>query len=137
MKILSAMQWRLLGYLRKYLFPYVLLLGMAMLVLSAATAAVPILIRFVGDLGTNPGGAFSIFGDGTQLISLLATAFYLDWQLAIVAFIGFPIIVVPIISLSKKVRRETKNAQKQMSGLQSLLHETFQGNRVVKAFGME
>src|SRR5258708_39414694 len=24
-----------------------------------------------------------------------------------------------------------------MSGLQSLLHETFQGNRVVKAFGME
>jgi len=83
------------------------------------------------------GGAFSIFGDGTQLISLLATAFYLDWQLAIVAFIGFPIIVVPIISLSKKVRRETKNAQKQMSGLQSLLHETFQGNRVVKAFGME
>ena len=71
------------------------------------------------------------------MISLLATAFYLDWQLAIVAFIGFPIVVVPIISLSKKVRRETKNAQKQMSGLQSLLHETFQGNRVVKAFGME
>ncbi|HWN58101.1 MAG TPA: ABC transporter transmembrane domain-containing protein [Methylomirabilota bacterium] len=227
MKILSAMQWRLLGYLRKHLFPYVLLLGIAMLLLSAATAAVPILIRFVGDLGTNlggahvldahgasklreyslvlaglfllravanfsedylssyiaqkitldlradlneslqrqslsffnrtptgvmvsrvindvnvvtqgiTGGAFSIFGDGTQLISLLATAFYLDWQLAIVAFIGFPIIVVPIISLSKKVRRETKNAQKQMSGLQSLLHETFQGNRVVKAFGME
>ena len=221
------MQWRLLGYLRKHLFPYVLLLGIAMLLLSAATAAVPILIRFVGDLGTNlggahlldargasklreyslvlaglfllravanfsedylssyiaqkitldlradlneslqrqslsffnrtptgvmvsrvindvnvvtqgiTGGAFSIFGDGTQLISLLATAFYLDWQLAIVAFIGFPIIVVPIISLSKKVRRETKNAQKQMSGLQSLLHETFQGNRVVKAFGME
>jgi subfamily B ATP-binding cassette protein MsbA len=227
MKILSAMQWRLLGYLRKYLFPYVLLLAIAMLILSAATAAVPLLIRLVGDLGTNlgsaplldahgasklreyslvlaglfllraianfsedylssyiaqkitldlradlneslqrqslsffnrtptgvmvsrvindvnvvtqgiTGGAFSIFGDGTQLISLLATAFYLDWQLAIVAFIGFPIVVVPIISLSKKVRRETKNAQKQMSGLQSLLHETFQGNRVVKAFGME
>jgi ABC-type multidrug transport system fused ATPase/permease subunit len=220
MKILSAMQWRLLGYLRKYLFPYVLLLGMAMLVLSAATAAVPLLIRLVGDLGTNlgsahlldahgalklreyslvlaglfllravanfsedylssyiaqkitldlradlneslqrqslsffnrtptgvmvsrvindvnvvtqgiTGGAFSVFGDGTQLISLLATAFYLDWRLAIVAFIGFPIVVVPIIGLSKKVRRETKNAQKQMSGLQSLLHEGVRDGRL-------
>src|SRR5260370_27754318 len=227
MKILSSMQSRLLAYLRRYLFPYVLLLGVAMLVLSAATAAVPLLIRLVVDLGTNlgtahrldarsalklreyslvlaglfllsaianfcddylssyiagkiivdiradlneslqrqslsffnrtptgvmvsrvindvnavtqslTGGVFSIFGDGATLIALLYTAFKLDWQLSIIAFIGFPIVVVPIVSLSKKVRRETKNSQKQMSGLQSLLHETFQGNRVVKAFGME
>ncbi len=72
-----------------------------------------------------------------SLIALLVTAFYLDWRLAIIAFIGFPIVVLPIASLSKKVRRETKNQQKQLSGLQSLLVETFQGNRVVKAFGME
>ena len=82
-------------------------------------------------------GLFSIFGGGASLIALLVVAFKLDWRLAIVAFVGFPIVVVPIVSLSKKVRRETKNSQKQMSGLQSLLHETFQGNRVVKAFGME
>jgi subfamily B ATP-binding cassette protein MsbA len=227
MKMLSAMQARLFAYLRKYLFPYVLLLGIAMLVLSAATATVPLLIRLVVDLGTNlgsahlldargalklreyslalaglfllraianfcddylsayiagkitldlradlneslqrqslsffnrtptgvmvsrvindvnavtqgiTGGAFSIFGDGATLIALLVTAFKLDWRLSIIAFIGFPIVVVPIVSLSKKVRRETKNSQRQMSGLQSLLHETFQGNRVVKAFGME
>lgn len=227
MKMLSAMQSRLFAYLRKYLFPYVLLLGVAMLVLSAATAAVPLFISRVVDLGTHlganhlldaggalkmreyslalaglfllraianfcddylsayiagkitldlradlneslqrqslsffnrtptgvmvsrvindvnavtqgiTGGAFSIFGDGATLIALLVTAFKLDWRLSIIAFIGFPIVVVPIVSLSKKVRRETKNSQKQMSGLQSLLHETFQGNRVVKAFGME
>src|SRR5260370_9759411 len=57
MKILSAMQSRLLAYLRRYLFPYVLLLGIAMLVLSAATSAVPLLIRLVVDLATNLGPA--------------------------------------------------------------------------------
>ena len=60
------MQWRLLGYLRKHLFPYVLLLGIAMLLLSAATAAVPILIRFVGDLGTNLGGAHLLDAHGAS-----------------------------------------------------------------------
>ncbi len=227
MKLLTPLQWRLFGYLRRYLFPYVLLLGIAMGVLSAASAGIPLIIKMVVDLVTNlkvshqldahgamklreyslglaglfmlralanftddylsayisqkltmdiradlneslqrqslsffnrtptgvmvsrvisdvglvvsslSGGIFSIFGDGMSLIALLVTAFWLDWHLAILAFIGFPIVVLPIASLSKKVRRETKNQQKQLSGLQSLLHETFQGNRVVKAFGME
>jgi subfamily B ATP-binding cassette protein MsbA len=82
-------------------------------------------------------GAFSIFGDGLSLIALLTTAFFLDWRLAALAFVGFPIVVGPIVGLSKRVRVETKNAQKQLGGLNALLHETFQGNRVVKAFSME
>jgi subfamily B ATP-binding cassette protein MsbA len=227
MRLLTPLQWRLLAYLRRYLFPYVLLLGVAMAVLSAASAGIPFIMKLVVDLVANlkgssaidlrtgyklrelslalaglfmlrafanfsddylsayisqkltmdiradlneslqrqslsffnrtptgvmvariisdvglvvsslSGGVFSIFGDGMSLIALLVTAFWLDWQLAIIAFIGFPIIVLPISSLSKIVRRETKNQQKQLSGLQSLLFETFQGNRVVKAFGME
>ena len=227
MKLLTPLQWRLFGYIRKYLFPFVLLLGVAMAVLSAASAGIPFIIKLVVDLVTNlkvghqldahgavklreyslllaglfllraianfgddylssyvtqkmvvdirgdlneslqrqslsffnrtptgvmvsrvisdagmvvsslSNGVFSIFGDGMSLIALLITAFWIDWRLAIIAFIGFPIVVLPIASLSKKVRRETKNQQKQLSGLQSLLHETFQGNRVVKAFGME
>jgi len=82
-------------------------------------------------------GAFSIWSDGLSIIALIFTAFYMDWQLALVMFVGFPIGVGPVIKFSKRVRKETKNAQKQIGGLQSLLHETFQGNRVVKAFGME
>ncbi len=86
---------------------------------------------------TLSNGVFSLFGDGLSLISLIVAAFYIDWQLALLAFIGFPITIGPIVSFSKRVRKETKNAQKQLGGLQALLHETFQGNRVVKAFGME
>ncbi|MGH7781690.1 MAG: ABC transporter ATP-binding protein [Candidatus Binataceae bacterium] len=86
---------------------------------------------------TLSNGVFSLFGDGLSLIALILAAFYMDWQLALVAFIGFPITIGPIVSFSKRVRKETKNAQKQLGGLQALLQETFQGNRVVKAFGME
>ena len=227
MKLLTPLQWRLFAYLRRYLFPYVLLLGIAMAVLAAASAGIPWIVKLVvdsvtslsargqidahtatklrelsialaglfllravanfsddylsayiaqkitmdirGDLNESlqrqslsffnrtptgvmvsrvindvnvvvqsmTGGLFAFVGDGMGLVALLVTAFTLDWQLAIVAFIGFPILVLPIVSLSKKVRRDTKNAQKQLGGLNALLHETFQGNRVVKAFGME
>src|SRR5258708_9610729 len=224
MKLLAPLQLRLYGYTRPCLFPYVLLLGLAMAVLSAASAGITFIIKLVVDLVTNlkgghqldmhgalmlreyslllaglfllraianfgddylssyitqkmvvdirgdlneslqrqslsffnrtptgvmvsriisdagmvvsslSNGVFSIFGDGMSLIALLVTAFWLDWGLAIIAFVGFPIIVLPIASLSKKVRRETKNQQKQLSGLQSLLFETFQANLVVHAF---
>jgi subfamily B ATP-binding cassette protein MsbA len=86
---------------------------------------------------TLSNGVFSLFGDGLSLVALVAAAFYMDWQLALVAFVGFPLTIGPIVSFSKRVRKETKNAQKQLGGLQALLQETFQGNRVVKAFGME
>ena len=82
-------------------------------------------------------GAFSVWSDGISIIALICTAVYMDWQLALIMLVGFPIGVGPVVKFSKRVRKETKNAQKQMGGLQALLHETFQGNRVVKAFGME
>jgi subfamily B ATP-binding cassette protein MsbA len=82
-------------------------------------------------------GAFSIWSDGVSMIALIATAFYMDWQLALIMLVGFPIGVGPVVRFSRRVRKETKNAQKQLGGLQALLQETFQGNRVVKAFGME
>ena len=80
---------------------------------------------------------FSIFGDGLSLIALLGAAFYIDWKLALTAFVVFPVAVLPVMSFSKKMRKMTKRAQKQLGGLTVLLQETYQGNRVVKAFGME
>jgi len=82
-------------------------------------------------------GAFSIWSDGVSMIALIVTAFYMDWQLALIMLVCFPIGVGPVVRFSRRVRKETKNAQKQLGGLQALLQETFQGNRVVKAFGME
>jgi subfamily B ATP-binding cassette protein MsbA len=97
--------------------------------------------RVVNDVGliangvTN--GAFSIFGDGVSLIAVLGAAFWIDWKLALIAFVVFPAAVVPVMQFSRRMRKVTKKAQKQLSGITILLQETYQGNRVVKAFGME
>ena len=80
---------------------------------------------------------FAIFSQSTRLIAVLAGAFYVDWKFAIAAFIVFPTAVLPVVRFSKGMRKMTKDAQRQMSGLTVLLQETYQGNRVVKAFGME
>ncbi len=99
------------------------------------------LSRVINDVGlvvqATTNGVFSIFGDGTSLVTLLAAAFYLDWRLALIGFVVFPLAVLPVVRFSKRMRKMTKDAQRQLSGLAVVLQETFQGNRVVKAFSME
>jgi subfamily B ATP-binding cassette protein MsbA len=88
---------------------------------------------------TNNGidSLFAIFSQSTRLIAVLASTFYVDWKFALVAFVVFPTAVLPVVRFSKGMRKMTKDAQRQLSGLTVLLQETYQGNRVVKAFGME
>ncbi len=71
------------------------------------------------------------------IIGLTFVIFYRDWQMAIIALIVLPMAYFPIISLGKKVRRVTSGTQKAMGDLTTMLHETFAGNKIVKAFGME
>jgi subfamily B ATP-binding cassette protein MsbA len=97
--------------------------------------------RMINDVGVvsiaATDGIFSIVGDGSSLLAVVAAAFYIDWPLALIAFVVFPAAVLPIMRFSKQMRKMTRSAQKQLGGLSTLLQETIQGNRVVKAFGME
>jgi subfamily B ATP-binding cassette protein MsbA len=97
--------------------------------------------RVVNDVGVISSGitdgAFSVVGEGARLIAVLGAAFWIDWKLALIAFVVFPCAVGPVMAFSRRMRKLTKKAQKQMSGITSLLQEAYQGNRVVKAFGME
>ena len=79
----------------------------------------------------------SILKDGTSLIVLIMVAFWQDWLLSLIAFVVFPASVLPIIRLSRRLRGFSKKGQVSMANLTVLLQETVQGNRVVKAFGME
>ncbi len=79
----------------------------------------------------------SVMRDSTSLVALIVVAFYKDWTLALIAFLVFPASVLPIVKLSQRLRRFSKRGQRTLGILTSLLQETVQGNRVVKAFGME
>lgn len=82
--------------------------------------------------------AITVFGkDIFSLIGLVTVMFLQDWQLALIAFIVFPIAVIPISKIGRRMRKATVNTQIEMGLLTTILEQTFQGIRVVKAYSME
>ena len=79
----------------------------------------------------------SMMSDTTTLAALVVVAFLKDWFLALLAFIVFPVTILPLTQVYKKVRHSSSKGQGSLGHLTALLQETIQGNRVVKAFGME
>lgn len=79
----------------------------------------------------------SLLRDSTTLIVVVTSAFVLDWVLALIAFVAFPLAVGPVMKLGERLRGHAARGQESLGVLASLLQETAQGNRVVKAFGME
>ena len=79
----------------------------------------------------------SFMKDSVSLTALIFVAFLKDWVLASIAFVVFPASVLPIMRMSRKIKRFTRRGQISTGALTSLLQESIQGNRIVKAFGME
>jgi subfamily B ATP-binding cassette protein MsbA len=79
----------------------------------------------------------SIFQDTTTLIGLVVGAFYMDWVLALVAVVVFPIAGLPLRLFSKSQRQNSRRQQEAAARLNAMLHENVQGNRIVKLFHQE
>ena len=75
--------------------------------------------------------------DIASIIGLTAVIFYQNWRMAILAFFVLPLAFWPIFILGQKVRRVSTGCQEAMADLSAFLHETFAGNKIVKAFVME
>lgn len=71
------------------------------------------------------------------VIFLVALMFYQDWGLALIVFFVFPLAYWPISRLGRRMRKVVVNAQAEIAEFSSLINETFQGARHVKAYGME
>ncbi len=102
---------------------------------AAMTSRVIVDVTLIASATTD--GIFSLVGDSISLVTVLGAAFYIDWRLTMIAAVVFPSAVLPLIQFSKRMRRMTRRTQQQLGGLATLLQETIQGNRVVKAFCME
>ncbi len=79
----------------------------------------------------------SLLRDSIRVVSLAAAAIYLDPMLGLIALIGFPLGIIPVIKFGKRVRRLSRIGQEQFGGLTAVLHEIIQGHKVVQSFGME
>ena len=79
----------------------------------------------------------ALIKDSLTLIVLVGNMFYQNWKLAFLTIIVFPIAIIPIRVLGKKIRKVTKNLQHQVGNLASILEETFKGIKNVKSFNAE
>jgi len=75
--------------------------------------------------------------EGFTLIALIGVAFYTDWQMASVAFLVLPILIIPVNMLAKSLKKYTRRAQESISVLTVALEQAFSGIKVIKVFGTE
>lgn len=75
--------------------------------------------------------------DAVRLVALIASSLYLDPFLALMSFVVFPIAILPIVRIGKKIRRLSRVGQDVTGSLSALLNESILGNRVVKIFNRE
>lgn len=106
-----------------------------------ATSSGRLVSRFLVDINhmrVAVSNALTGFGkDLLSLIGLVAVMFIQDWELAAITFFVFPVAVYPIVRLGKRMRKVTANTQEENGLFTAILDQSFQGIRVVKAYGME
>lgn len=70
-------------------------------------------------------------------ITTLILCFLTSWQLSLIIFLGFPLIVYPIIYLAHRVKRISKQIQQNQERFASVLIDFIAGIQTVKMFAME
>ena len=79
----------------------------------------------------------NLVGSILTIAGLVGLLFYLSWKFALITIVVFPLAILPISRFSKKIKSAAGNVQLKMGDMTSILNETFNGIRIVKAFGME
>ena len=97
--------------------------------------------RILNDVNVMQEGVANVitglFRDGFGALFLLGMIFYLNWKLAVIAFLVIPLTVYPAQKIGKRIKTLSRESQGKMGDISSILQETFSGIKVIKAFGLE
>jgi ATP-binding cassette, subfamily B, bacterial MsbA len=97
--------------------------------------------RFTSDVErVREGVARSITNLGRDLMTvivMIAVMFAIDWTLALLVLIVYPLIFKPVIDIGSRVRNASTHAQEQMGDIGAFLTEGFSGARLIKAYRLE
>ncbi|MFW5960415.1 MAG: ABC transporter ATP-binding protein [Chitinivibrionales bacterium] len=77
-----------------------------------------------------------LFMEPTRIIVYIALLLIISWQLTLIVFIIYPVLLAFFIYASKVIRRRSKRSLQSFSGLVDILNETIRGIKVVKLFDM-
>lgn len=75
--------------------------------------------------------------DALSILALAVSMLYLDWVMSLIVIAIYPLAVVPIMIIGKRLRKVARSTQGQMGDMTSLLTEKLSGVRLIKTFQLE
>ena len=97
--------------------------------------------RIMNDVGLVQGAVTSAVAgslrDSFSIIVLVGLAFYLDWKLAVLTFLVYPIAGYAVVLVGKKLRKVSVQGQNAAASLNNKLFESISSMNIVKAFNQE
>ena len=136
--LMSFIGQRIISDLQREMFSHLMKADMAFYHNNPAGTLIS---RFTNDVGLLRGAVSTVFTgvikDFLTVIFLVALMFYQNWQMALIAFFVFPAAIYPIIRIGKRMRKVSTHTQQEVGQFTTLLNQSFQGARHIKAYGME
>jgi len=100
-----------------------------------------LIVRMISDTGMmRMAMADSITGmakGSFTLLILVSVMMYQDWKLTLISLLVFPPAAYGVMKLGKKLRRTATSMQEEAGNLTTLLQQSFQGIRHIRAYGLE
>ena len=100
-----------------------------------------LLSRFVHDVSMVEASVTDASADlarnALQVVGLVIQSFFLDLQLAAIAFIVVPVTFYPISKFSRYLKRVAKQSQASLGTLSTQIHEALGGVRMIQIYGAE
>ncbi|PHK94447.1 ABC transporter permease [Pseudoroseomonas rhizosphaerae] len=81
--------------------------------------------------------AINGLADGLTVVGLAASMIWLDWQMSLILALLYPVAVVPVLRLGKRIRRASGGMQERVGETAAILTESFAAARVVRSYGLE
>ena len=83
------------------------------------------------------GKAINALADGLTVIGLAASMVWLDWHMSLILAVLYPLAVVPVTRLGKRIRRASGGMQERVGETAAILAESFAAARVVRSYQLE
>lgn len=76
-------------------------------------------------------------GDVVTLVGLAAAMIWADWELSLIGLVLYPLAIIPVQKLGRKIRRASRGMQEHVGIVAGLLTETFSLARQVRVYRLE
>jgi ATP-binding cassette, subfamily B, bacterial MsbA len=136
--IIFGISWELVVSLRNEIFYKIQRLPLGYF---EDTPVGELLSRFINDVTIMQSSITNMVKEFLQnafmLVGLICWVFYLKWDWAIMSLFVFPLAIVPIASIARKLRHLSRRGQEIIATINSTVVETFSGIKVVRGFSLE